>query len=106
MFSKTPTCSFYFTNEFSRQILDTCPWRSLFLEKIVLANLLPVQFHETIQEYDFEKKWFFKNKPLAAASDYCKLGCMHLVEKPVLVNKKIFEKEKQQTLNKHIFENT
>ena len=90
MFSKTPTCSFYFTNEFSRQILDTCPWRSLFLEKIVLANSLPVQFHETIQ----------------AASDYCKLGYMHLVEKPVLVNKKIFEKEKQQTLNKHIFENT
>ena len=52
-----------------------------------------------------KKKSFFKKKPLPAASDYFDLEYIHWAEKAVLKNKKIFEQEKQEILNKHIFEN-
>ena len=41
----------------------------------------------------FWRKIVFWKKPLLAASDYCKLGCIHWDEKPVLVNKKILKKK-------------
>ena len=45
MFGKMHTCSVYFTDELSRQILEACPLRSLFLEKIDQATPLPLQIN-------------------------------------------------------------
>ena len=39
------TCPVYFTDELNHKILDTCPRRSSFLEKIRLATPLQLQFH-------------------------------------------------------------
>ena len=45
VFIKTHTSSIYFKDKLRRQILETCLWTSLFLEKIRLATPLLVQFH-------------------------------------------------------------
>ena len=48
MFSKIHTCSVYFTDELSRQILEAFPLRSLFLGKIDIfgeATALPIQIN-------------------------------------------------------------
>lgn len=52
-----------------------------------------------------KKNIFFEKQSLSADSRYYNLGCIHRFENPVLVNKKIFNQEKQRNLNKHIFEN-
>ena len=45
MLSKIHTCSVYLTDELTRQSLEACPLRSLFLEKIDLATPLPIQIN-------------------------------------------------------------